>query len=105
MASLPSVLPRQRKAIAPQKATKAYRKRKRQDQQKMVGGRKQVTRVAMYGVEQPTTTTTLLNRKRTGLSIATASNTDATLQRHLPEQHTKRKGAEEMSRITKFQKK
>ena len=104
-ASLSPVFPRHRKASVPQKATKAYRKRKRQDQQRMVIDGKRVTRVATYMEERTTSTTSLLNRKRTGLSIAMASNPDATSQRLLPEQRTKRKRVEEIARITKFQKK
>jgi hypothetical protein len=103
--SAPLVTPRQRKAMVPQKSTKAYRKRKRQDHQRLVVGGKRVTRVATYREDQPTHATTLLNRKRTELSLATARNPDKTLQRQLPEQCTKRKGAEEMPRTTKFQKK
>ena len=104
-ATLTSAPPLHHKASVPQKAKKAYRKRKSHDQQRMVVGGKQVTRVATYGEERPTNTTTLLNRKRTSLSIATASNPDATSQRLLPEQCIKCKGVEEKLRMTKFQKK
>ena len=92
-------------AGVPPKATNAYRKQKRHDPQRLVVGGQRVTRVATYGDEPPENTSTLLNRKRTSLSIATASDQDATLQRLLPEQRTKRKGAEETPRMTKFQKK
>ena len=71
----------------------------------MVVGGQQVTRVATYGDEPPEKTSTLLNRKRTRRSIATASDPDATSQHLLPEQRTKHKGAEEKPRETKFQKK
>ena len=86
--------PRQHKAYIPQKASKAYRKRG-----------KRVTRMATYTEDQPTTATTLLNRKRTELSLAMDSNPNEISQRQISEQRTKRKGAEELPRMTKFQKK
>ena len=99
------VTPRQRKASVPQKAFKAYRKRRRQEKHRPVVGGKRVTRMATYTEDQPTTATTLLNRKRTELSLATDSNPNEVSQRQIPEQRTKRKGAEELPRMTKFQKK
>ena len=61
----------------------------------MVGG-KRVTRMATYTEDKPRISTTLFNRKRTELSIATASNPNKTLQRQIPEHRTKRKGEEEI---------
>ena len=88
----------------PQKAAKAYRKRKRQEKQRLVVGGKRVTRMATYTEDQPRIATTLFNRKRTELSIATASNPNKTSQRQIPEHRTKRKGEEEMPRRAKSQK-
>ena len=102
--SAPPVTPRQRKASVPQRAAKALRKRKRQRKHSLVVGGKRVTRMTTYTVDQPTTATTLLNRKRTELSLATESNPNEISQRQTPEQRTKRKGAEELPRRTKFQK-
>ena len=103
--SAPPGTSRLSRTSVPQKAAKAYRKRKRQEKQRLVVGGKRVTRMTTYTEDQPRITTTLLNRKRTELSVATASNPNKTSQIQILEHCTKRKGKEEMPRTTKFQKK
>ena len=54
---------------------------------------------------EPNRNRTLVNRKRTSLSLARESTPTATTQRNVPGRTTKRKGAEEITWKNKFQKK